>query len=97
MAEDVRMALAGLLRKTEADPSLDVLREGVRVLAEALMATEVERHLGAARYERPPERTGQRNGHRDRDGSRAPGRSAPPSRWSGRSTSRASRRGGWTT
>jgi putative transposase len=66
MAEDVRMALAGLLRKAEADPSTDVLREGVRVLAGAVMALEVEQHLGAARHERTPERTGQRNGYRER-------------------------------
>jgi putative transposase len=66
MAEDVRMALAALLRKAEADPGLDVLREGVRVLAEALMEAEVERHLGAAPHERTPERTGQRNGYRER-------------------------------
>jgi hypothetical protein len=41
------MALAELLRKAEAEPGLDVLREGVRVLAEALMEVEVEQHLGA--------------------------------------------------
>ena len=66
MAEDVRMALAELLRKAEAEPGLDVLREGVRVLAEAVMALEVERHVGATRHERTPERTGQRNGVRER-------------------------------
>lgn len=66
MAEDVRMALAALLRKAEAEPGLDVLREGVRVLAEALMEIEVEQHLGAGRHERTPERTGQRTGDRDR-------------------------------
>jgi transposase-like protein len=60
------MALADLLRKAEADPGLDVLREGVRVLAEAVMELEVERHVGAARHERTPERTGQRNGYRER-------------------------------
>ncbi|MDP9469796.1 MAG: IS256 family transposase [Chloroflexota bacterium] len=60
------MALADLLRQAEADPGLDVLREGVRVLAEALMALEVEQHLGAAPHERTPERTGQRNGYRER-------------------------------
>jgi putative transposase len=67
MADAVRMALAELLRKAESDPGTDALREGVRVLAEALMALEVEQHLGAAPHERTPERTGQRNGHRDRD------------------------------
>jgi transposase-like protein len=66
MAEDARMALAGLLRKAEADPSTDVLREGVRVLAQALMELEVAQHLGAERHERTPERTGQRNGYRER-------------------------------
>jgi putative transposase len=66
VAEDVRMALAELLRKAEAEPGLDVLREGVRVLAEALMEVEVERHVGAARHERTPARIGQRNGYRDR-------------------------------
>jgi transposase-like protein len=60
------MALAALLRKAEAEPGVDVLREGVRMLAEALMELEVERHLGAARHERTPERTGQRNGYRER-------------------------------
>jgi putative transposase len=66
MTDDVRMALAELLRKADVEPGMDVLREGVRVLAEALMELEVERHLGAARHERRPARTGQRNGYRER-------------------------------
>ena len=66
MADDVRMALADLLRKADAEPGLDVLREGVRVLAEAVMALEVEQQVGAARHERTPARTGQRNGYRER-------------------------------
>jgi putative transposase len=66
MADEVRMALAELLRKAEAEPEVDVLREGVRVLAEAVMELEVEQHLGAARHERTPERSGQRNGSRAR-------------------------------
>ncbi len=66
MADELRMALADLLRKAEAEPSADVLREGVRVLAEALMELEVSRHLGAERHARTPERTGQRNGYRER-------------------------------
>lgn len=65
-AEALRMALAGLLRKAETEPGLDVLREGVRVLAQAVMELEVEQHVGAARHERTPERSGQRNGYRDR-------------------------------
>jgi transposase-like protein len=43
-----------------------VLREGVRVLAEALMEVEVAQHVGAERHERTPARLGQRNGARDR-------------------------------
>ena len=66
MADAVRMALAELLRKAEADPGLDVLREGVRVLAEALMELEVTQHVGAERHVRSPERSGQRNGYRER-------------------------------
>jgi putative transposase len=67
MADAVRMALAELLRKAEADPGRDVLREGVRVLAEALMEVEVTQHVGAERHVRSPERSGQRNGYRERN------------------------------
>jgi putative transposase len=66
MADETRMALAELLRKAQAEPGLDVLREGVRVLAEALMALEVTQHVGAERHERSAARTGQRNGYRER-------------------------------
>jgi transposase-like protein len=60
------MALAELLRKAEVEPGADVLREGVRLLAEAIMDVEVEQQVGAARHERTPARTGQRNGYRER-------------------------------
>ena len=66
MADETRMALAELLRKAEVAPALDVLRDGVRVLAEALMALEVAQHLGAGRHERTPTRSGLRNGSRER-------------------------------
>lgn len=66
MADGVRVALAELLRKAEAEPGVDVLREGVRVLAEALMDLEVEQHVGAGWHERSPARSGQRNGYRER-------------------------------
>jgi transposase-like protein len=66
MTDAVRMALAELLHKTGAEPDVDVLREGVRVLAEALMELEITQRLGAERHERTPERTGQRNGYRER-------------------------------
>lgn len=66
MAEDVRMALAALMHKSDAGVDVDFLREGVRVFSEALMELEVSEHLGAERYERSSERTGQRNGYRER-------------------------------
>ena len=67
MAESVSMALAELLRKADAEPDLDTLREGVRVMTQALMELEVAQHLGAERYQRSPERHGERNGYRDRN------------------------------
>jgi transposase-like protein len=44
----------------------DFLREGVRVLAQELMQIELAEHLGAERHERSAERTGYRNGYRER-------------------------------
>src|ERR671932_688085 len=66
MADALSMALTELLRDAEAEPDLDTLREGVRVLTQALMELEVAQHLGAERYQRSPERRGERNGYRDR-------------------------------
>jgi transposase-like protein len=66
MADDLRMALGELLRKAQAERDADFLREGVRVLSQALMELEVTQHVGAERYERAGERTGQRNGYRER-------------------------------
>ncbi len=66
MADDLRMALAELLRKAQGERDVDFLREGVRVLSQALMELEVAQHVGAARYERAAERTAQRNGYRER-------------------------------
>ncbi len=66
MADKVSMALAELVRKAEADGDVDFLKEGVRVLSQALMEVEVAQHIGAERYERSGERNGQRNGYRDR-------------------------------
>jgi putative transposase len=66
MADSLSMALTELLRKAEAEPDLDTLREGVRVLTQALMELEVAQHLGAERYQRTAERQGERNGYRER-------------------------------
>jgi hypothetical protein len=38
-----------VLRKADAEPDLDTLREGVRVTTQALMELEVAQHLGAER------------------------------------------------
>jgi len=66
MAED-RMAVLDMLRKATADGDVDVLREGVRVLAEAIMEVEVSELTGAAKGERAPERRlTNRNGYRER-------------------------------
>jgi len=66
MAEDLRMALLELLRKTGMEGEGDFLRAGVRALAQALMELEVTEHVGAERHERTAARTGQRNGYRER-------------------------------
>src|SRR5437773_1660418 len=67
MADTVSMALGELVRKAEQQGDVDFLREGVRVLSQALMEVEVSQQLGAERYERSPERMGQRNGYRERE------------------------------
>jgi putative transposase len=66
MADEWRMALQDLLRKADTNDSGEFLREGVRVLAQGLMELEVSQHLGAERHERSLERTGYRNGYRER-------------------------------
>ncbi|MEW6224171.1 MAG: IS256 family transposase [Chloroflexota bacterium] len=66
MAED-RMALLEMLRKATAEGDTDFLREGVRILAQAVMEAEVSDLTGAAKGERnPAERLTHRNGYRDR-------------------------------
>jgi transposase-like protein len=67
MADTVSMALAELVRKAELNGDVDFLRDGVRVLSQALMEVEVSQHLGAERHERTAERAGQRNGYRERE------------------------------
>jgi len=66
MAED-RMAVLETVRKAIAEGDVDFLREGVRVLAQAVMEAEVSELTGAARGERAPERRlTNRNGYRER-------------------------------
>jgi len=60
------MDLSAFVGKLLEEQDGDVLREGVRVLAQALMETEVAGLLGAERHERTDERQGYRNGSRGR-------------------------------
>jgi transposase-like protein len=46
----------------QLEDDVDLLREGVRVLAQALMETEVSSQIGAGPYERSSSRTAYRNG-----------------------------------
>jgi hypothetical protein len=66
MADD-SMALLDTLRKAMADGDVDILREGVRVLAQAIMEAEVGELTGVPKGERDPERRlTSRNGYRER-------------------------------
>jgi putative transposase len=66
MADD-SMSLLETLRKVSADGDVDVLREGVRLLAAAIMEAEVSELTGLPKGERNPEqRLTHRNGYRDR-------------------------------
>ena len=65
MADELRLALVDVLRKAGVEQA-DFLREGVRVLAQELMELEVAEQLGAERHERTAERSGYRNGYRER-------------------------------
>ena len=60
------MELIELVRNAETG-DVDFLREGVRILAQAMMDAEVTQLIGAGHGERAPDtRTAQRNGYRPR-------------------------------
>ena len=61
-----RMDLSTFIGKLLEEHDGDVLREGVRVLAQAIMDTEVTTLVGDERHERSDERTAYRNGSRSR-------------------------------
>jgi len=62
-----RMDLSAFVGKLLAADEPGVLREGVRVLAQAVMETEVTAQIGAEAYERTGERTAYRNPVSDAD------------------------------
>jgi len=51
-----RMDITSFVGKLLEQDDVDLLREGVRVLAQAVMETEVSGQIGAAPYERSSER-----------------------------------------
>ena len=61
-----RMDLNAFVGKLLEEQDGDVLREGIRVLSQALMESEVAGLIGAERHERSGERTTYRNGYRTR-------------------------------
>ena len=61
-----RMDITSFVGKLLKEDDVDLLREGVRVLAQAVMETEVSGQIGAAPYERSSGRTAYRNGYRTR-------------------------------
>jgi transposase-like protein len=60
------MDVHDFLRKAAGGADIDFLREGVRVLSQALMEIEVSQQIGASKHERSGERTTHRNGYRER-------------------------------
>jgi putative transposase len=61
-----RMDITSFVGKLLEQDDGDALREGVRVLAQAVMETEVSGQIGAGSYGRSSERTAYRNGYRTR-------------------------------
>jgi transposase-like protein len=60
------MAFLEYLRNIGKEEDADFLREGIRVLTQALMELEVSQQIGAERYQRSDERSSYRNGYRER-------------------------------
>src|SRR5919109_3594625 len=61
-----RMDITSFVGKLLEQDDVDALREGVRILAQAVMETEVSSQIGAGPYERSSERIAYRNGYRTR-------------------------------
>lgn len=61
-----RMDVTAFVGKLLEEDDADLLREGVKVLAQALMESEVSAQIGAEPYERTSGRTAYRNGYRSR-------------------------------
>jgi transposase-like protein len=67
MASIDKFTLLELIRKVGLEGDVDFLREGLKVLAEAVMDVEVSQQIGAERFERTENRKNYRNGYRTRE------------------------------
>ena len=63
---NAKIDLLGILRTSDADGDVDVLREALVVLVEGVMDAEVSARTDAGYRERSSERVIQRNGYRSR-------------------------------
>jgi transposase-like protein len=63
---DISMTVREYLRKAGIDLDSDFLAQAARLVAQMTMELEVEQQIGAAKHERTPARTTQRNGYRER-------------------------------
>jgi putative transposase len=61
-----KSALSELLDALRAGGDLDVIREGLALVLQALIEVEATQHIGARPYERSEQRTAHRNGTRAR-------------------------------
>jgi len=59
-------AVSDLLEAFRAGDGVDLVRESVRIVMQELVEAEAAEQIGAARYERSPERVTERNGSRER-------------------------------
>ena len=82
-----KSALSDLLDALRAGGDLDVVREALALVLQALIDTEATQHIGARPYERTEQRTAHRNGTRARLLSTRPAMSSCASRNCGRGRS----------
>ena len=88
MADTLRMALAELLRKAQLEGDIDFLREGVRVLSQALMELDVSSIWAPSGMNARPSDAGSATATANATGTRGWGRSSYRCRGSGTGTSR---------
>jgi putative transposase len=62
------MDLTSFVGKLLKEDDSDILRDGIKALAQMIMEAEVSSKIGAAPYERSENRTAYRNGYRTRAG-----------------------------